>query len=328
MTRAVGHGLPVAFLVAVLLLVSPGVASSDGRADGVLGAQLSHATAAVSPSNGCGHSPNRAALSLPAANPRPFASGSVHSSYLLSLPRHYRAHHPYHLVLLFYGFASNPAQFSELTNLPIRGAAGGDIVVVPHTTGTESEWQFSGSGSDAVLIEALVGSLEQSYCVDRHAVFATGFSAGAAFTIIYACSHPGQIAAIATVAVDFQLGCTRPLPILAFHGTADPEVPYQNAAVGLSLPGVKVRGTQLNMGDWARLDHCAASPRTERIGSQVREQRWTGCTKGTSVTLFSIAGGGHTWPGADPHKGFGLTTQQVNATTQILRFFGTGGRRI
>jgi polyhydroxybutyrate depolymerase len=298
-----------------------------GPAGGALTAQASPRTISTLRSPGCGDSPSKADLSVPAGNPRPFASGSVSDSYLLSLPVHYNAHHPYRLVLLFYGFASNPTQFSELTDLPKRGAAAGDIVVVPHTTGTESEWQFSGSGSDAAFVQALVGSLEQTYCVDRREVYATGFSAGAAFTIIYACSHPGRIAAIATVAVDFQLGCTRPLPILAFHGTADPEVPYQNGAVGLSLPGVKVRGTQLNMGDWARLDHCAASPRTRRIGSQVSEQRWTGCTKGTSVTLFSVAGGGHTWPGADPHKGIGLTTQQVNATTQILQFFGSGASR-
>jgi polyhydroxybutyrate depolymerase len=93
------------------------------------------------------------------------------------------------------------------------------------------------------------------------------------------------------------------------------------------LPGVKVRGTGLNMGDWARLDHCAPTARSTRVGPQVREQRWTGCTKGTSVTLFSVAGGGHTWPGADPHKGFGLTTQQVNATRQILAFFASNGAR-
>jgi polyhydroxybutyrate depolymerase len=233
---------------------------------------------------------------------------------------------PVPLVLIFYGFASNPAQFASLTNLPARGAAAGDLVVVPHTTGTEAEWQFSGSGTDAMFVQTLIGALEQIYCVDPSAVFATGFSAGAAFTIFYACSHESQIAAIATVAVDFQLGCSRPMPIMAFHGTADPEVPYQNGAEGLSLPGVKVRGTELNMGDWAKLDHCHPSPRTSVLGSQVRLQRWTGCRLGTSVTLFTIVGGGHTWPGADPRKGIGLTTEQVSATGRILEFFGSQTR--
>ena len=41
----------------------------------------------------------------------------------------------------------------------------------------------------------------------------------------------------------------------------------------------------------------------------------------TEVGLYRIDGGGHTWPGADPRKAIGLTTQQVSATDQILAFF-------
>jgi polyhydroxybutyrate depolymerase len=225
------------------------------------------------------------------------------------------------LILLFYGFASDPAQFTSLTGLPARGAAQGDLVVVPHIQPGESEWQFSGTGTDAAFVDAVVSSLEATYCVDTSAVVAAGFSAGAAFTIAYACAHQRQIAAIATVAVEFQLGCTRPLPILAFHGTADPLVPYQNGAIGLSLPGIKVRGTELNMGDWARLDHCAGAPGRSVIGPQVVRQTWHHCTRGTAVVLYTIRGGGHTWPGADPAKAVGLTTQQVDATATMLRFF-------
>ena len=242
-------------------------------------------------------------------------------SYELSVPRRYRPHHPTPLILLFYGFDSGPAQFSALTGLPARASAEGYLVAVPHTQGTESEWQFSGHGTDADFVDGLVASLENSYCIDRGAVFAAGFSAGAAFTIIYSCDHQGRIAAIATVAVEFELGCTRPMSILAFHGTNDPLIPYQNGAIGLSFPGIKVRGTQLNMGDWARLDHCRAAPRRARIGSQVIRQQWSMCTRGISVVLYTILGGGHSWPGADPKQAVGLTTQQVSATTQILSFF-------
>jgi polyhydroxybutyrate depolymerase len=248
-------------------------------------------------------------------------AAAVTGSYELSVPRTYRRHHPTPLILLFYGYDSDPAQFSALTELPARGAAAGDLVVVPHTQGAESEWQFNAHGTDATFVDALVVSLEDTYCVDRSSVLAVGFSAGAAFAIIYACARQGRVAAIATVAVEFQIGCTRPMSILAFHGTADPLVPYQDGAIGLSLPGVKVRGTLLNMGDWARLDRCRPTPRQARTGSQVVERQWEGCARGTSVVLFTIVGGGHSWPGADPSQAAGLTTQQVSATTQILTFF-------
>jgi poly(3-hydroxybutyrate) depolymerase len=41
-----------------------------------------------------------------------------------------------------------------------------------------------------------------------------------------------------------------------------------------------------------------------------------------SVTLYTIIGGGHSWPGADPTKSIGLTTKQINATSLVLSFFG------
>jgi polyhydroxybutyrate depolymerase len=211
-------------------------------------------------------------------------------------------------------------QFSALTHLPSKAPSYGYLVAVPHAQ--SSEWQFGGQGTDGTFVNGLLQEIDSTYCVDQRRVFATGFSAGAAFTISYTCTHQGQIAAIATVAVEFQLGCKRPIPILAFHGTEDPLVPYQNGAVGLSLPGVKVRGTELNMGDWARLDRCQSVPKQTAVGSEVILQKWSGCIDRTSVELYSVLGGGHSWPGADPKASIGLTTEQINATTLALAFFG------
>ena len=275
----------------------------------------------VAPSSGCAHSPPAGTAGNSTPQNLALHAGSIAGTYQLSTPRPHRATHPASLILLFYGFGSNPSQFSTLTGLPHRGSLKGYLVAAPNIQSGETEWQFSGTGSDAVFVNALVAHLEQTYCVNQNAVFATGFSAGAAFTIAYSCAHEGQVHAIATVAVEFQLGCKEPMSILAFHGTADPLVPYQNGAIGLSLPGVKVRGTQLNMADWAKLDRCRAAARVSRIGSQVTRSVWSGCQPGSAVTLYSVLGGGHTWPGADPKLGVGLTTEQVSATTQMLAFF-------
>jgi polyhydroxybutyrate depolymerase len=302
----------VIFVVGVILTVVPtvGVSAASAPARG---------TDRPIPSAGCRTSTTARAesdqsktLTTPAAN----------GSYLLWSPGHTKHPRPAPLILLFYGFASNPSQFAALTALPRRGARSGDIVVVPHTQPGETEWQFNAHGTDAAFVDALVSSLERSFCINTAAVFATGFSAGAAFTLLYACARESQIAAIATVAVDFQLGCATPMSILAFHGTKDPLVPYQNGAIGASLPGTKVRGTQLNMRDWAHLDRCQGPAAKSRIGSQVVRQVWRSCVARSQVILFTIVGGGHTWPGASPQKGFGLTTQQVSATSEILTFFG------
>ena len=239
--------------------------------------------------------------------------------YLLSLPARYEPGRPSPLVVEFEGYGGSPSQMADLTQLPERGAKRGFVVVTPEGPG--HTWQLSGRGSDATYIETLLASVEGSYCVDLHRVYAAGFSQGAAFAILYACAHPDQIAAISTVAVDFRLGCVTPMSILAFHGTADSAVPYRNGAVGISLPGVKVRGTLLNMGDWARLDRCAPTAKTTKIGHDVKHEVWSRCRDGTDVGLYSVLGGGHTWPGASRRASLMYTTRTISATDLALAFF-------
>jgi polyhydroxybutyrate depolymerase len=245
--------------------------------------------------------------------------GGVAHRYLLSIPATYEQGRPAPLVLLFHGFGADGPSIADLTHMPARGAARGFIVVTPD--GPNHTWQLSGTGSDAAFIDGLVSTLSSSLCVDLHRVYAAGFSEGAAFAIFYSCARPERIAVIATVAVDFQLGCRRPVPILAFHGTADPAVPYQDGAIGLSLPGVKVRGAMLNMGDWARLDGCRPTPTTTTVKTEVTLTAWPHCSTHTEVDLYTIEGGGHSWPGADPAKSPTPTTQQINATALMLNFF-------
>ena len=106
------------------------------------------------------------------------------------------------------------------------------MVVVPHTQGAESEWQLSADGTDATFVDGLVASLEATYCIDRdrrlrHRILGPCPASAA----IYSCARQDVVAAIATVSVEFQFGCTRPVSILAFHGTADSLVQYQNDAI-------------------------------------------------------------------------------------------------
>jgi polyhydroxybutyrate depolymerase len=317
--RDLPHQKTVRRMVIGLLAVPLALTACNGTQSSGSPTTTAALTSAVAMSSGCGHGPAPRGTAGTTQN-KTLTSGAIVGSYELTVPRSYRSGHPMPFILLFYGFGSDPSQFSALTGLPSQAAAHGYLVAVPHAQG--NEWQFSGHGTDATFVNALVQDLGRSYCINQRRIFATGFSAGAAFTIFYTCAHQPQIAAMATVAVDFLLGCSRPISILAFHGTQDPLVPYQNGAIGLSLPGVKVRGTELNMGDWARLDHCQPVPKVKQSGSQVLRRQWSGCVDRTSVGLYSILGGGHAWPGADPRSAVGLTTQQINATNVIVSFFG------
>jgi polyhydroxybutyrate depolymerase len=230
-------------------------------------------------------------------------TAGVSHSYLLSVPASAAPTRPAPLVLLFHGFASDARGMAALTNMPALGKAQGFVVVTPD--GPNHIWQLSGTGSDAAFVDDIVATVAKTHCIDMGRIYAAGFSQGAAFAIVYACApRPARVAAIATVAVDFQLGCTR------------------------RLPGVKVRGTILNMGDWARLDRCERVPATLRIGTEVtlKLKTWPHCTKGTAVALITIEHGSHTWPGANPAASPLYTTRQISATKLILRFFAERGQ--
>jgi polyhydroxybutyrate depolymerase len=114
------------------------------------------------------------------------------------------------------------------------------------------------------------------------------------------------------------------VPVLAFHGTSDPIVPYANGGVGLSIPGAHLPGAEQNLAAWARLDGCRIGPSVVRVASMVVRRGWQRCHRGSAVVLYSVLGGGHTWPGSPvvlPTAAFGPTTHQVDATGLMLAFF-------
>ncbi len=294
-------------------------------------------SSAARPSSGChDHSP------VDAAGAQTLVVGTQTRSYQLTLPGSAGSGlstasgttataegsaRPAPLVLLFHGYGGSGEGIDQYTDLPAQAAARGYLVaspdgsVDPKVGGTTKSWQLDAQGTDAAFVSALVAHLEATRCVDEARLYLAGFSAGAAFTLLYTCHHEGQVAAMATVAVDFQLGCTRPISLIAFHGTLDPAVPFANGVKGASLPDVAVRGTELNMGDWARLDHCSPTSTDTVLGTQVTRQIWPGCTHGTAVVLYRVEGGGHSWPGALTDDGGGMTTRQIQANQLMLDFF-------
>jgi len=141
-------------------------------------------------------------------------------------------------------------------------------------------------------------------------------------------------------------GCNppRPVPVVAFHGTSDPLLPYTG---GLSAEAYKLPlppGTKGNLsrllGDnapqstkgpsvpkttaaWAKRDGCASSSTTRVVAKNVALISYA-CPNGATVSLYRIRGGGHTWPGsvADTKaKALGATTMAISADKIIWSFF-------
>jgi polyhydroxybutyrate depolymerase len=314
-----------AAVVAIYALVAASVtaaSSAPGR------------SAATSPSparstTGCGRAPHPGATTRAGAFGDVVQSlrvGGLTRSYRLAVPGHYRSTVAAPLILLFHGSGSNALQQSAYSQMPARGARAGFLVATPDAVG--EQWQVSAPNAhtaDLTFVSTLIASLSARYCVDGSRIYAAGISLGSEFSAIAACAVPHRFAAIGLVAAEFLLRpCTGPIPVMAFHGTADPLVPYANGGVGESLPGMHVPGAEQNLAAWARLDGCPPAPVIQPVASAVVRRQWRGCDGGSAVVLYSVLGGGHTWPGSPvviPSAIFGPTTTQVDATGLMLRFF-------
>jgi len=87
----------------------------------------------------------------------------------------------------------------------------------------------AGSADDVAFLTGLPATLEQRFCIDRTRVYATGFSGGARTASQLACDASTVFAAVAPVSgLPRPTPCPAPraVPIVAFHGPADPVDPF------------------------------------------------------------------------------------------------------
>jgi polyhydroxybutyrate depolymerase len=122
--------------------------------------------------------------------------------------------------------------------------------------------------------------------------------------------------------------------VLILNGTKDPLVPYGGGYV--EVFGIK-RGRVISTDDtvrfWVATNKCPGTPAIEDLpdnnsndGTKVKKISYGPCSGNTRVTLFSIEGGGHTWPDGTqylPKRIVGNTSRQINACDVIWDYFGS-----
>jgi polyhydroxybutyrate depolymerase len=232
-----------------------------------------------------------------------------------------------HLVVDFHGAGSNMLQQDVYSGFDQEADAHGFVVATPNATvvGGVRQWRFLGTHADVDLATAIVAELVEHACVDPAHAAATGISSGGAMTASLACQAADRFRAFAPVAADFYLpsvcAAAPRRPLMIFHGTADPLVPYNGGSAPGGLP---VRPAEETAGSWAAHNGCAAGPLSTTIGTQVVRLDWSGCTE--PVVMYRIVGGGHTWPGSRiAVTRLGMTTHQIDATDLMWRFFAAYG---
>ncbi|HTZ40682.1 MAG TPA: PHB depolymerase family esterase [Syntrophales bacterium] len=259
-------------------------------------------------------------------------------TYLVHLPVSYSKDKAWPVVLIFHGGGGSGEQMAKMTGFSEKADREGFIAVYPNGTGLWQNrfltwnagnccaWAYENRIDDVGFIRALIGKLKSDYAVDDRRIYATGISNGGMMSYRLACELSDLIAAIGPVAGAQNLDCKplRPVSVIVLHGTADLYVRYGG---GTPLRMVDVRNPRVDrpvsqaVAFWVKQDGCAEKPAREKKGS-VLVDRYSGCSAGTAVTLYTLQDEGHTWPGGTKWAFWAdEPSREVSATDVIWEFF-------
>lgn len=270
------------------------------------------------------------------------ADGPRH--YLLHVPPAYTGRERVPLVLNFHGFGGNPTRQNDYSGLVPIADANGFILVSPEGLPTMNGTPWWNNllrprpeyQDDVAFVSALLDRLEADVCIDDTRIFSTGMSNGALMSSRLACSLASRIAAVAPVAGAYYpplvtdnpsepCADTRPVPILGFHGTKDPQVPFDGGASTrggtFRLPIDNATPDDDVFQAWAAHNGCTGGRQESAVSAQVKRVSYGGCTNGADVQVYVVDGGGHTWPGSSVERPPELTTHDINASELMWKFF-------
>ena len=255
--------------------------------------------------------------------------------YLRYVPRSYDRSKPTPLVISLHGAVLWGAAQKETSQWNRVADAQGFIVVYP--SGAKGSgprvWHAEDDGTslskDVRFISELIDTLSAHYNIDPARIYANGLSNGGGMSFALSCMLSDRIAAVGMVAAAHFLPlswCTdrRAVPMIAFHGTADKQIPYKGGRTWVA-PSQFTRFPNVLtwVADWARKNQCAPTPSDSVVAADVTRRAYTHCAADAAVVLYTIQGGGHTWPGGKPMPEWfvGRTTNSIDASSEMWAFF-------
>ena len=272
------------------------------------------------------------------AAPQGFTVGSTaHAMSVGGLDRGYRLYVPAGLsasaplvVMLHGGFGS--AEQAERA-YGWNQLADREKFVVAYPDGVGRAWNVLGGCcgrparqgiDDVAFIGAVVDDVAANVSVDRARIYATGISNGGMMSYALACGTE-VFAAIGPDSATQLDACASPRPtsVIAIHGTADRMIRYDGEpGVGVAhIDGPPVPDVNAF---WRNVDRCA-QPAVASDGPVTTSA--ADCADGRGVTLITIAGAGHQWPGSQPvREGADSPSDALNATTTLWAFFAAHPR--
>jgi polyhydroxybutyrate depolymerase len=187
---------------------------------------------------------------------------------------------------------------------------------------------------DVAFLNQMLDQLALKYSVDTRRIYATGLGDGGFMALRAGCNLADRVAAIAAVgaAMPKTMIClpARPVPALFINGTDDPIVPDNG---GSYKPGrFHVLSAEDSAKTWAKFDRCEEKPAQDKLpssekgGKETKTFTYSACKDNAQVVLYSVKGGGNTWPGGEQfttEKEVGKTSNAINANEAVWSFLVT-----
>jgi polyhydroxybutyrate depolymerase len=233
------------------------------------------------------------------------------------------------LVLLFHGYALGAQLMLAVTQFGAVADTDGFLVASLQGTGDPPAWGGIAplpGATDVPFVRDVLTKLEADFCIDPDRVFAAGYSNGGGMAQVLACEMGDQIAAVGVVA-GLYTNCPARTPLIAFHGTKDPIVPFDGGDISISPGDDNIPPIRRSVSEWAVAQGCDGLAAITHTTAAIELSTYHNCTAGDGeALLYTVIGGGHTWPGTPfdiPADIVGVTTHDIDATATMWQFFVT-----
>jgi polyhydroxybutyrate depolymerase len=236
-------------------------------------------------------------------------SGQRQRAYRLFVPPGYDGVVRLPLVLDLHGSGGNSAGQARNSGLETLSTAERFIVATLDAEG--GRWNVpvqDNRPDDVAYVRDVIAHVAARVCTDETRVYVTGFSGGGRMTSLLACQLGSRIAAIAPVsALRWPGPCNgRPVPVLTFHGLADPQNTYDGHVASRGAEWLE--SVPEALAGWARHNSCKGDVILDDPPGPLSTMRYEGCV--AEVRMIRIDGLGHTW-----------AKREVDATAVMWQFF-------